>query len=79
MGWYDLKPRRVRDLSCGDTRVYLEVEVRRLNCRSCGKVKREQLDFLADNPLYTKRFAYYVGERCRGAPIKDVAAELKLD
>ena len=79
MGWYDRKPRRVRDLSCGDTRVYLELEVRRLDCRCCGKVKREQLDFLADNPLYTKRFAYYVGERCRGAPIKEVAAELKLD
>jgi transposase len=79
MGWYDRKPRRVRDLSCGDTRVYLEVDVRRLHCRTCGKVKREQLDFLAENPLYTKRFAYYVGRRCREAPIKDVAAELKLD
>ena len=79
MGWYDRKLGRVRDLSCGDTRDYLEVEVRRLHCRGCGKVKREQLHFLADNPLYTKRFAYYVGERCRGAPIKDVAAELKLD
>ena len=45
MGWYDLKPRRVRDLSCGGTRVYLEGEVRRLDCRRCDKVKREQLDF----------------------------------
>ncbi|HEX4840179.1 MAG TPA: helix-turn-helix domain-containing protein [Rhabdochlamydiaceae bacterium] len=42
-------------------------------------MKRERLDFLADNPLYTKRFAYYVGRRCRSATIKDVAAELKLD
>jgi transposase len=79
MGWYDRKVRRVRDLSCGDTRIYLELEVRRIDCRRCGKVKRERLDFLADNPLYTKRFAYYVGRRCRDATIKDVAAELKLD
>jgi transposase len=79
MGWYDRKVRRVRDLSCGDTRIFLELEVRRIDCRGCGKVKREQLDFLADNPLYTKRFAYYVGRRCRSATIKDVAAELKLD
>ena len=79
MGWYDRKVRRVRDLSCGDTRIFLELEVRRLDCRHCGKVKRELLDFLADNPLYTKRFAYYVGRRCRSATIKDVAAELKLD
>jgi len=57
MGWYDRKVRRVRDLSCGDTRIYLELEVRRV----------------------TKRFAYYVGRRCRQATIKDVAKELALD
>jgi transposase len=79
MGWYDRKVRRVRDLSCGDTRIFLALEVRRIDCRRCGKVKRERLDFLADNPLYTKRFAYYVGRRCRDATIKDVAAELRLD
>src|ERR1700737_1997450 len=79
MGWYDRKVRRVRDLSCGDTRIFLEMEVRRLDCWHCGKVKREQLDFLPDNPLYPKRFSYYVGRRCRSATIKDVAAELKLD
>jgi hypothetical protein len=32
-GWYDRKLRRVRDLSCGDTRIFLELEVRRLDCR----------------------------------------------
>jgi transposase len=79
MGWYDRKVRRVRDLSCGDTRIFLELEVRRVECHRCGKVKRERLDFLADNPFYTKRFAYYVGRRCRGETIKDVAEELALD
>jgi hypothetical protein len=53
--------------------------VRRLDCRNCGKMKRERLDFLADNPLYTKRFAYFVGRRCRQASIADVAKELALD
>lgn len=71
--------RRVRDLSCGDTRVYLELEFRRVDCRLCGKVKSERLDFLADNPLYTKRFATYVGRRCQDADIKSVAKELHLD
>ena len=42
-------------------------------------MKRERLDFLADNPLYTKRFAFYVGRRVRTATIQDVARELKLD
>ena len=46
MGWYDRRVRKVRDLSCGDTRIYLEIEVRRVQCRSCGKVKTEHLDFL---------------------------------
>ena len=77
--WYDRKTRRVRDLSCGDTRVFLEFEIRRLACRDCGKVKRERLDFLADNPFYTQRFSHYVGRRCRQATIKDIADELKLD
>src|SRR5678809_1294146 len=48
-------------------------------CRSCGKVKQERLDFLANNPFYTKRFAYFVGRRCRQASISDVAKELALD
>ena len=77
--FYDRKTRRVRDLSCGDTRVYLEVEVRRVACRSCGLVKQEKLAWIADNPLYTKRFAFFVGRRCRASTLKDVAKELHLD
>ena len=60
-------------------RVFLDFEARRVTCRHCGTVKRERLSFLADNPLYTKRFAHYVGRRCRQATIKDIAQELNLD
>jgi len=42
-------------------------------------VKRERLDWLADNPLYTKRFAFFVGRRCRATTVKEVAGELLLD
>jgi transposase len=42
-------------------------------------VKQERLDWLADNPFYTKRFAFFVGRRCRVATIKDVAQETHLD
>lgn len=42
-------------------------------------MKRERLEFLADNAHYTKRFAYYVGRRCRSTTIKEVAEELHLD
>ena len=40
---------------------------------------QEQLSWLAENPFYTKRFAYYVGKRCSQSTIKDVAKELHLD
>ena len=42
-------------------------------------MKRERLELLADNAHFTKRFAFYVGRRCRQASIRDVAKELKLD
>lgn len=59
--------------------MFLEVEVRRVDCRRCGAVKQETLPWLADNPFYTKRFAFYVGRRCRASAIRDVARELRLD
>ncbi|MDP6560584.1 MAG: helix-turn-helix domain-containing protein [Candidatus Binatia bacterium] len=77
--FYNRTRRWVRDLSCGDMRIYLDFEVRRVDCRRCGKVKRERLEFVVDNPFPTKCFAYYVGRRCRSATIKDIAEELKLD
>ena len=60
-------------------RIYLEVEVRRVRCRRCGKVKQETLPWLAAHPFYTKRFAWYVGRRCRETTVKEVAKELKRD
>lgn len=69
----------MRDLGVADYRIWLELEVRRVQCRRCGTVKRERLDLLADNARYTKRFAHFVGKRCRDSTIKDVAKELLLD
>ena len=78
-GWYDRRERRVRDLASGPFRIYLQFDIRRLHCRRCGTVKREGLDWLAGNPFYTRRFATYVGRRCRTETIKDLATELALD
>ncbi len=47
-GWYDRRTRWVRDLSAGDYRIYLKMEVRRVHCRRCGAVKRERLDVLIE-------------------------------
>ena len=35
--------------------------------------------FPGGQSVYTKRFAYYVGRRCRGSAIKEIAEELLLD
>jgi transposase len=59
-------------------RIYLELEIRRVNCRRCGQVKQEKLDWLANNPFYTKRFGFFVGRRCRTMTVKDVAQETHL-
>ena len=68
----------VRDLSCGDRRVFLNIPIWRVNCLWCG-VKTEELDWLAGLPRYTRRFALFVGQRCRDSAVTDVAEELALD
>lgn len=77
--FYDRKTRSVRDLPCGDMEVYLEIEIRRVKCKKHHKVRQEKFSFLAENPFYTKRFAFYVGRRCQSSTIKEVAEELNLD
>jgi transposase len=59
--------------------MFLELDNRRVDCRSCRGVKQERLDWLADNPFYTKRFAFHIGRRCRHSTIRDVAREHLLD
>jgi transposase len=57
----------------------LESPVRRVDCRQCHAVKRERLDWLADNPRFTRRFATRVGRGCRVATVADVAEDFHLD
>ena len=78
-GWYDRTRRRARDLPCGPYRIYLDPEVRRVECRRCGKVKRKRLELLLENALHTERVARYVGRRCRTGTIDDIAKEMNLD
>jgi len=42
-------------------------------------VKQERFEWQANNPLYTKRFAFYIGRRCRESTVVAVAKEFKLD
>ena len=54
-----------------------EAKVLQLFGHYVGTVKEPGLRWA--NPFYTKRFAYYVGRRCRSATVRDVARELRLD
>lgn len=42
-------------------------------------MKQEKLSFLADNPFYSKRFAFYIGKRCSTSTVKDIAEEFHLN
>ena len=66
-------------MPCGEFRIYLDVEVRRVKCNKCGNLRQEKLEWLADSRFFTKRFAFFVGRRCREMTIKAVAEETRLD
>lgn len=76
---YDHCIRQVRDMDALGWRIYLRIEKRRVYCVKCEGVKVEKLDFLADNPRYTKRMAEYVGKLCRKMTNKAVAELLHMD
>ncbi len=54
-------------------RVYVEFERWRVRCPRCHAVFVEQLDWLAKNPRYTRRYALHVGALCREMTNKAVA------
>jgi transposase len=70
---YDKKILRVRDLSVAGWRIYLEFERWRVKCPQCITVHVEHLDWLANNPRYTQRFAMHVGNLCRDMTVSRVA------
>jgi transposase len=69
----DRRTCRIRDLSIGVWRIWLEFERWRVYCPRCRAVYVERLDWLAENPRYTNRFAMRVGSLCREMTNKAVA------
>ena len=70
----------MRDLACGDTRVYLDIRgaARRLPAVRVREAGEARLAFRTTRSTQSA-YAFYVGRRCRSATIKDVAKELRLD
>lgn len=76
--FYDRTTRRVRDTDAAGWRISLAVEQRRVACARCQGVKVERLEWLAQTPRYTQRFAQHVGLLCRDMSNKAVAQLLHL-
>lgn len=56
-----------------DWRIYIKFERWRVYCRQCHAVFVERLDWLAENPRYTQRFALRIGALCREMTNKAVS------
>ncbi len=74
---HSVRERRVRDLPWGTWKVWLVVEVHRVDCRRCG-VRTERIDFLEGKHPYTRRFAEAVARDCEDAAVRRVASKWDL-
>ena len=75
--YYDKKIRRVRDLSCGDTEIYLEVEVRRVACRRYSKPMRvhdQACVIVSQSPMLVLAGDAFAGPKVEGAALSGWAA-----
>lgn len=59
--YYDRSRRRWRHLNFGLTRVFLEAEVFRLDCRRCGRVRTEQVPWARPGARLTRDFEDVIG------------------
>lgn len=60
-GWkgraiYDRSVRRWRHLDLGATKLFLEAEIRRLDCRRCGRVRTEEVPWARPRARHTRDF-----------------------
>jgi transposase len=74
---HSARERRVRDLPWGQWKVWLVIEVHRVDCRRCG-VCTERIDFLEGKHPYTRRFAAAVARDCEDAAVRRVATKWEL-
>ena len=71
------RERQIRDLPWGEWRLFLVVEMHRVDCPRCG-VKTERVGFLEGKHPYTLRFAAAVARDCEDAAVNRVAARWGL-
>jgi transposase len=70
--------RRFRTVPIGSKRVFLDLEVQRVECRRCGKVRQEKLGFADPRFSYSRAFERYALDLSKQMTIQDVARHLKI-
>ena len=70
--------RRFRSLPLGSRPVQIVLEVPRVGCADCGKVRQVPIDFADDRRSYTQAFERYVLELSQRMTIRDVAEHLQV-
>lgn len=73
---YDHSRRRWRHLNFGTTRVFLEADVYRLDCRGCGQVRTEQVPWARPGARHTCDFEDVIGWLAQRADKTTVAKML---
>lgn len=68
--------RVIRTLPIGKRSTFIKVILNRLECKNCGIIRQEKIDFAEPNKSYTRLFERYVLELSRAMTILDVASLL---
>ena len=70
--------RDIRSVPVGHRETILRMKVQRIECKSCGCIRQEDIHFVTGKRSYTNKFARYVVELSRIGTIKDVARFLNI-
>jgi len=70
--------RQFKTLPIGKKEVFIKLDVQRIQCLHCKKIKQVKLGFAKENCSYTRSFERYAIDLCRLLPISDVAKLLKV-
>lgn len=70
--------RRLQTVPIGHKRVFLELQLHRLQCKSCGFIGLEPISIAQGKRGYTRKFEKYVLTLSKAMTIKDIASHLKV-
>lgn len=70
--------REFKSVPVGFKPIKLQINIQRLECKDCGKIRQEHLSFAEHKKSYTRSFKQFVLDLVTVATIKDVAENLNV-